>query len=51
MIIDDLIRSAAPRVRHRLWILSDLQQQQRAAHCIKCAAVDFVSLGMPVVGV
>ena len=50
MIIDDLIRSAAPRVRHRLWILSDLQQQQprRAAHCMKCAADDFVSLGMPV---
>ena len=50
MIIDDLIRSAVPRVRHRLWILSDLQQQQprRAAHCMKCAADDFVSLGMPV---
>lgn len=50
MIIDDLIRSAAPRVKHRLWILSDLQQQQpkRAAYCMKRASNDFISLNMSV---
>lgn len=50
MIIDDLITGAASHVRHRLWILSDLQQQQpkRAAYCMKRAADDFISLGLPV---
>ena len=50
MIIDDMITGAASHVKHRLWILSDLQQQQpkRAAYCMKRATDDFVSLGMHV---
>lgn len=50
MIIDDLIRGAQKRVKHRLWILSDLQQKQpeRAAYCMKRASDDFTALNMPV---
>lgn len=50
MVIDSLIQTAAAHVRHRIWVVSDLQQQypDRATHCMTRAASDFVSLDMPV---
>lgn len=49
MIMDSLIRAASGSVRHRFWIVSDLQQQypERATHCMTRAAADFLSLNMP----
>ena len=49
-LMDRLIGTAAPAVKHRLWIVSDLQQQypERATYCMTRAMDDFVSLGMPV---
>ena len=48
MIIDDIRLSLAPHVRHRFWIVSDLQQRQpqRARTCMLTAMDDFVSLDL-----
>lgn len=50
MLIDTLHEAAQPGVRHRLWILSDLQQHDPAAarRCMTIAVDDFVSLDLPV---
>ena len=49
MILDRLIAEAAGQVRHRLWVISDLQQQypERATHCMVRAVEDFLSRRMP----
>ena len=50
MLIDSLIQAARPKVRHRIWVISDLQQAlpERATHCMTRAVADFLSLDMPV---
>ena len=49
MLIDSLIRAAAPEVRRRFWVVSDLQQRfpERATHCMTRAVEDFLSLNLP----
>lgn len=48
MLIDTLINAAAPKVKHRLWVISDLQQQlpERSTHCMTRAAADFLLLNL-----
>lgn len=50
MLMDTVIAAAAPRVRKRLWMISDLQQAKPscATHCMTRAVADFHSLHMPV---
>lgn len=50
MVIDDLLFVASERVKHRLWVASDLQQQhpERACYCMSRAADDFLSLHLPI---
>lgn len=49
-MLNDIIRQNAHRVKHRLWLVSDLQQSipERAEQCMTRATEDFLSLGMPV---
>lgn len=50
MLIDSLIKAAEPMVKHRIWVISDLQQAipERATHCMTRAVADFLSLGKKV---
>lgn len=49
-LMERLIRAAAPEVKHRLWVVSDLQQRfpERATYCMTRAMDDFTQLSMPV---
>ena len=48
VIIDLIRRELGPHVKHRFWIVSDLQQNQpaRARRCMETAMDDFVSLSL-----
>lgn len=48
MLLDRTIAAAAPWVKKRIWIVSDLQQQypERATHCMHRAMEDFLTLGL-----
>lgn len=49
-MLNDIIRQNAHRVKHRLWLVSDLQQSvpERAELCMTRATEDFLSLYLPV---
>ena len=48
-MIPTLLQAARPHVRHRVWVLSDLQQSipSEATRCLATAVDDFRSLDMP----
>jgi hypothetical protein len=48
-MIPTLLQAARPHVRHRVWVLSDLQQSQpaEATRCLSTAVEDFRSLDLP----
>ncbi len=50
MLIDSLIKAAEPKVKHRIWVISDLQQSlpERATHCMTRAMADFLTLNKEV---
>lgn len=50
MLIDDQLKAFSSHVKHRFWIISDLQQRypQRATYCMKTAVRDFLSLNSDV---
>ncbi|MBQ8972099.1 MAG: metallophosphoesterase [Clostridia bacterium] len=50
MIMNELIGAASSHVRHRLWVISDLQQAfpERATWCMTRAVADFLEMDMPV---
>jgi hypothetical protein len=49
-VIDSTLRALRPHVRHRVWVMSDLQQSvpAEARRCLTAATDDFDSLGLPV---
>lgn len=48
-MIPTLLQAARPHVRHRVWVISDLQQSQpaEAARCLSTAVDDFRALDLP----
>ncbi|HSI32739.1 MAG: metallophosphoesterase [Phycisphaerae bacterium] len=48
-MIDRILASVRPAVRHRVWVISDLQQSvpAEAKRCLTAAVADFTSLDMP----
>ncbi|MDD3334092.1 MAG: metallophosphoesterase [Eubacteriales bacterium] len=49
MMMDMLSKAAAARVRHRIWVMSDLQQSlpERATYCMTRAVADYLTLDKP----
>lgn len=49
-MMNDIIESANQRVKHRFWVISDLQQRilERSAYCMTTAVSDFLSLHLPI---
>ena len=49
-LMDAIIESVNKRVKHRFWVISDLQQRipERSTYCMTTAVSDFQSLNLPV---